>query len=63
MYRVPFLKFILITYLNFLTGLILITIYNILKYLSCIKITYNNNTTTNNNHNCVLGNFAKAAKS
>ena len=27
----------------FLTGRILITIYDILKYLSCIKITYNNN--------------------
>ena len=44
------LKFILITYLSFffffLTGRILITIYNILKYLSCIKIAYNNN---NNN--------------
>ena len=34
-----------------------------MKYLSCIKITYNNNTANNNNHNCVLGNFAKAAKS
>ena len=27
----------------FLTGRILITIYDILKYLSCIKIAYNNN--------------------
>ena len=41
------LKFMLSTYLSFfLTGRML-TIYNILKYLSCIKIAYNNN---NNNH-------------
>ena len=31
----------------FLTGPILITIYNILKYLSYIKITYNNNMEIN----------------
>ena len=39
------LKFMLITYLSlfFLTGRILITIYNILKYLSCINIAYDNN--------------------
>ena len=31
---------------DFLTGGILITIYNILKYLTCIKIICNNNTLT-----------------
>ena len=46
------LKFILITYLSFfLTGHILIAIYNILKYLSCIKIAYNNNNNNNNDNN------------
>ena len=34
-----------------LTRRILITIYNILKYLSCIKIAYVNNNNNNNNNN------------
>ena len=34
-------------FLDFLTGSILITIYNILKYLYCIKIAYNNNNSNN----------------
>ena len=52
MYSVSVLKFILITYLSiFLTGRILITIYNIFKYLSCIKIAYDNNNDNDNNNN------------
>ena len=55
------LKSILITYLSFfLTGPILITIYNIFKYLSCIKSAYNSNNNNNNNNNSNNNNNNKA---